>query len=99
MVVYSPSSSLQASVSAAYTKLTTDPASLLPSSGTALVSLGSLLGLALVAALIARLAGTSLRTVLVFAYNCFLQPLGKTNNQGERLDRFYQNQATGVSSS
>lgn len=33
------------------------------------------------------------RTAIVFAYNCFLQPLGKTNSQAERLDRFYQNQA------
>ena len=33
------------------------------------------------------------REVLVFSYNCFLQPLGKTKNQAERLDRFYQNQA------
>ena len=27
------------------------------------------------------------REMLVFSYNCFLQPLGKTNNQAERLDR------------
>lgn len=33
------------------------------------------------------------RSALVFAYNCFLQPLGKTSNQAERLDRFYHNQA------
>ena len=33
------------------------------------------------------------REVLVFSYNCFLQPLGKTKNQAERLDRFYQNLA------
>lgn len=36
------------------------------------------------------------RTALVFAYNCFLQPLGKTSSQAERLDRFYANQASGV---
>jgi betaine lipid synthase len=36
------------------------------------------------------------RTILVFAYNCFLQPIGKVANQGERLDRFYQNQASGT---
>jgi betaine lipid synthase len=36
-----------------------------------------------------------LRTLLVFAYNCFLQPIGKVANQGQRLDRFYQNQASG----
>ncbi|KAL4400723.1 hypothetical protein ACI68E_002041 [Malassezia pachydermatis] len=34
------------------------------------------------------------REILVFSYNCFLQPLGKTANQAERLDRFYENQAT-----
>ncbi|UZJ51198.1 hypothetical protein CBS101457_000518 [Exobasidium rhododendri] len=34
-----------------------------------------------------------LRTILVFAYNCFIQPIGKVANQGERLDKFYQNQA------
>ena len=33
------------------------------------------------------------RQAVVFAYNCFLQPLGKTKNQAERLDRFYENQA------
>ncbi|KAH0445918.1 hypothetical protein IEQ34_025248 [Dendrobium chrysotoxum] len=33
------------------------------------------------------------RTILVFAYTCFLQPIGKTAKQSERLDRFYQNQA------
>ncbi|PKI85240.1 hypothetical protein MVES1_000948 [Malassezia vespertilionis] len=33
------------------------------------------------------------REVLVFSYNCFLQPLGKTSNQAERLDRFYEHQA------
>jgi hypothetical protein len=36
-----------------------------------------------------------LRTLLVFAWNCFLQPIGKVSNQGERLDKFYQNQASG----
>ncbi|WFD30452.1 hypothetical protein MSPP1_001473 [Malassezia sp. CBS 17886] len=34
------------------------------------------------------------RVAFVFAYNCFLQPLGKTANQAERLDRFYANQAS-----
>ena len=33
------------------------------------------------------------RQALVFSYNCFLQPLGKTKNQAERLDRFYEHQA------
>lgn len=37
------------------------------------------------------------RDAIVFAYNCFLQPLGKTSNQAERLDRFYQHQASGTS--
>ena len=35
------------------------------------------------------------RTILVFAYTCFLQPIGKHSKQSERLDAFYQNQATG----
>lgn len=35
------------------------------------------------------------RDVLVFSYTCFLQPLGKTANQAERLDKFYQHQANG----
>ncbi|KDN52226.1 hypothetical protein K437DRAFT_232599 [Tilletiaria anomala UBC 951] len=52
-----------------------------------------ILVLVLTGLLIARLAGTSLKAVLVFAYNCFLQPLGETKNQVERLDRFYQGQA------
>ncbi|PWN29952.1 hypothetical protein BDZ90DRAFT_228998 [Jaminaea rosea] len=34
------------------------------------------------------------RTPLVFAWNCFVQPIGKVANQGERLDKFYQHQAT-----
>jgi hypothetical protein len=34
-----------------------------------------------------------LRTVLTFAYYCFLKPLGKHAGQGERLDRFYEGQA------
>ena len=37
----------------------------------------------------------AMRTLSVFAYNCFIQPIGKVANQGERLDRFYQNQASG----
>ena len=36
------------------------------------------------------------RDILVFSYTCFLQPLGKTANQAERLDKFYQNQASGT---
>lgn len=39
----------------------------------------------------------SIRSALVFAYTCFLQPIGKVANQSERLDKFYQNQATGES--
>lgn len=35
------------------------------------------------------------RTILVFAYTCFLQPIGKHSKQSERLDAFYQNQANG----
>lgn len=34
------------------------------------------------------------RTPLVFAWNCFIQPIGKVANQSERLDRFYQHQAS-----
>lgn len=36
-----------------------------------------------------------LRSAIVFAYICFIQPIGKVANQGERLDKFYQNQASG----
>lgn len=42
---------------------------------------------------------TPIRTIFVFAYNCFIQPIGKVANQGERLDRFYQNQAQGMNPS
>lgn len=35
------------------------------------------------------------RTAIVFAYTCFLQPIGRHAKQSERLDRFYQNQAQG----
>jgi betaine lipid synthase len=35
------------------------------------------------------------RDILVFSYTCFLQPLGKTTNQAQRLDKFYQHQANG----
>jgi hypothetical protein len=35
------------------------------------------------------------RTSLTFAWNCFLKPIGKVANQSERLDRFYQHQASG----
>lgn len=34
-----------------------------------------------------------LKSVLTFIYCCFLQPLGQTNGQGSRLDKFYQAQA------
>ncbi|ORY82611.1 hypothetical protein BCR37DRAFT_410004 [Protomyces lactucae-debilis] len=34
-----------------------------------------------------------LRTVLTFAYYCFIKPLGKHAGQGDRLDRFYAGQA------
>ena len=50
---------------------------------------------AVLAALCAVRFVPGMRTLLVFAYNCFLQPIGKVNNQGERLDKFYQNQASG----
>ncbi|PWN50116.1 hypothetical protein IE53DRAFT_110475 [Violaceomyces palustris] len=48
-----------------------------------------------VAALVALLASVSerVRALLVFSYNCFLQPLGKVSNQAERLDKFYSKQA------
>ena len=36
-----------------------------------------------------------LKSILIFAYCCFLKPLGKCNNQQERLDAFYKAQATG----
>ncbi|CAD6983485.1 unnamed protein product [Tilletia controversa] len=35
----------------------------------------------------------SFRTAITFAWNCFLQPIGKVANQAQRLDRFYENQA------
>lgn len=44
---------------------------------------------------LAAAVSQKVRDVLVFSYTCFLQPLGKTSTQAERLDRFYQNQATG----
>jgi betaine lipid synthase len=91
MVVYTTTSPL----ARFYTQLTTTPTTLLPASSTLLTISGITIACLVAASLIAHLAGTSLRTILVFGYNCFLQPLGKTKNQGERLDRFYQNQADG----
>lgn len=44
---------------------------------------------------VAAAVSQKVRDILVFSYTCFLQPLGKTANQAERLDRFYQNQANG----
>lgn len=44
---------------------------------------------------LAAAVSQKVRDILVFSYTCFLQPLGKTANQAERLDRFYRNQATG----
>ena len=46
--------------------------------------------------IVALLAAVSekVRSTIVFAYTCFLQPLGKTANQAERLDRFYEKQAS-----
>ena len=44
---------------------------------------------------LAAAVSQKVRDVLVFSYTCFLQPLGKTANQAERLDKFYQHQATG----
>lgn len=54
------------------------------------------LGIACIAGFVAVLASVfkPVRDALVFAYNCFLQPLGKTSNQAERLDRFYEHQAS-----
>ncbi|CCF54553.1 hypothetical protein NDA11_001352 [Ustilago hordei] len=43
---------------------------------------------------LAAAVSQKVRDVFVFSYTCFLQPLGKTSTQAERLDRFYQNQAT-----
>ncbi|GAA5888436.1 hypothetical protein JCM6882_008619 [Rhodosporidiobolus microsporus] len=37
---------------------------------------------------------SQLSVALVFAYNCFLRPLGKTANQQGRLDKFYEGQAS-----
>ncbi|CDS01335.1 hypothetical protein [Sporisorium scitamineum] len=42
---------------------------------------------------LAAAVSQKVRDVLVFSYTCFLQPLGKTANQAERLDKFYQHQA------
>lgn len=39
------------------------------------------------------LLSPQVRAVLLFAYGCFLRPLGKTSSQAERLDRFYAAQA------
>lgn len=91
MVVYTTSSPL----ASFYTQLTSSPTSLLPATSTLFTISGITFAVLVAASLIAHIAGTNLRTLLVFAYNCFLQPLGKTKNQGERLDRFYQNQADG----
>ncbi len=44
---------------------------------------------------VAAAVSQKVRDILVFSYTCFLQPLGKTANQAERLDKFYQNQASG----
>lgn len=44
---------------------------------------------------VAAAVSQKFRDILIFSYNCFLQPLGKTANQAERLDKFYQNQASG----
>lgn len=44
---------------------------------------------------LAAAVSQKVRDVLVFSYTCFLQPLGKTANQAERLDKFYQHQANG----
>lgn len=46
---------------------------------------------------LAATVSQKVRDILVFSYTCFLQPLGKTANQAERLDKFYQNQASGKS--
>ncbi|GAC97098.1 hypothetical protein PHSY_004682 [Pseudozyma hubeiensis SY62] len=43
---------------------------------------------------VAAAVSQKVRDILVFSYTCFLQPLGKTANQAERLDKFYQNQAS-----
>lgn len=65
----------------------------------------SLVNLLAVATVFVTLVGLAaavsrkVRDILVFSYTCFLQPLGKTANQAERLDKFYQNQASGKSCS
>lgn len=53
-----------------------------------------MLGFVLLACACAVRFVPGLKTALVFAWNCFIQPIGKVANQGERLDKFYQNQAT-----
>lgn len=55
----------------------------------ALTSAGVVAALALLAAVY-----PPFRDVIVFSYNCFLHPLGKTKDQAERLDRFYEHQAS-----
>ena len=65
----------------------------------------SLVNVTAVASVLVVLVGAAaavsqkVRDALVFSYTCFLQPLGKTANQAERLDKFYQNQANGKSRS
>ena len=59
------------------------------STGRVIIALGATATVVAVLATVCR----PVRTGIVFAYNCFLQPLGKTNSQAERLDRFYENQA------
>lgn len=35
----------------------------------------------------------AIREIVLFMYTCFIRPIGKTANQAERLDLFYQEQA------
>ncbi|GAA6014576.1 hypothetical protein JCM10207_001650 [Rhodosporidiobolus poonsookiae] len=53
---------------------------------------GYLLALSIGAVALAAFAGPLL-TAAQFAWNCFLRPLGKNENQKGRLDSFYQGQA------
>lgn len=52
----------------------------------------ALVALALCAAL--ALLSPRVRALVLFAWGCFIRPVGKTSNQAERLDRFYETQAS-----
>lgn len=60
-----------------------------------LFTVATWLALSLVVLLAAVRFVPGAKTGLAFAYHCFFHPLGKTNNQSERLDKFYTGQAGG----